>query len=131
MYFYNKITKPIMQRYFFTTIIIIIIMVVFAVLNYHYVTIDLLFTKVKSSLAITILIVFAIGAVISFLVSTPTILKHKKDAKRKGKEIKELKKELEEVKASRNQKPESPRYQRTENYQESEEEEESSDEDDD
>jgi len=88
-----------MQRYFFTTIIIIIVMVVFAVLNYHYVTIDLLFTKIKASLAITILIVFAIGAVISFLVSTPTILKHKKDAKRKGKEIKELKKELEKFKA--------------------------------
>ncbi|MCF8231414.1 MAG: LapA family protein [Bacteroidales bacterium] len=87
-----------MQRYFFTTIVIIIIMVAFAVLNHGYVTIDLLFTKVKASLALTILVVFAIGAIISFLVSTPTILKHKKDAKRKGREIKELKQEVEKLK---------------------------------
>ncbi|MCF8012559.1 MAG: LapA family protein [Bacteroidales bacterium] len=87
-----------MQRYFFTTIVIIIIMVAFAVLNHGYITIDLLFTKVNASLALTILVVFAIGAIISFLISTPTILKHKKDAKRKGKEIKELKKEVEKLK---------------------------------
>ena len=119
-----------MQRYFFTTIVIIIIMVAFAVLNHDYVTINLLFKKVNVSLALAILVVFALGAVISFLVSTPTILKHKKDAKRKGKEIKELKKELEEVKASRNQKPESQKYQKSDDFQESEETE-SSDEDDD
>ena len=87
-----------MQRYFFTTIIIIIIMVAFAVLNHDYVTINFLFKKVNVSLALAILVVFALGAVISFLVSTPTILKHKKDARRKGKEIKELKQKVEKLK---------------------------------
>lgn len=86
-----------MQRYFLITLIIIIVFAIFAVSNTQPVKINLLFTRIESSLAITILVVFALGAIISLLVSTPTILKHKKDARRKGKEIKGLKDKVEKL----------------------------------
>lgn len=82
-----------MQKYFFTTIIIVLIMVAFAVLNARMVPINFGITKVNISLALTIFIVFALGALVSFVVTTPTILKNKKEVKRKNKELKQLREE--------------------------------------
>ena len=82
-----------MQKYFFTTIVVVLIMVTFAVLNSKVVPINLGFTRLNISLALTIFIVFAIGALVSFVVTTPTILKNKRELKRKNKEIKQLSEE--------------------------------------
>jgi|GEM_PF-1276779 uncharacterized integral membrane protein len=82
-----------MQKYFFTTIVVVLIMVTFAVLNSKVVPINFGFTRLNISLALTIFIVFAIGALVSFVVTTPTILKNKRELKRKNKEIKQLSEE--------------------------------------
>lgn len=92
-----------MQKYFFTTIIIVLIMVAFAVLNARMVPINFGITKVNISLALTIFIVFALGALVSFVVTTPTLLRNKKELKRKNKELKQLRDENMRLKNEENQ----------------------------
>jgi len=83
-----------MQKYFFTTLIIVLIMVAFAVLNTKVIDINFGFTKVNISLALTIFIVFALGAIVSFIVTTPSIIKKRKELKRKNKELEQMRSEL-------------------------------------
>lgn len=73
-------------------------MVAFAVLNTKVIDINFGFTKLNISLALTIFIVFAFGAMVSFIVTTPSIIKKRKELKRKNKEIEKLKSELSTVK---------------------------------
>lgn len=87
-----------MQKYFFTTLIIVLIMVAFAVLNTKVVDINFGFTKLNISLALTIFIVFAFGALVSFIVTSPSLIKKRKELKRKNKEIEKLKSELATIK---------------------------------
>lgn len=89
-----------MQKYFFTTIIIVLVMVTFAVLNSKVVPINFGVTKINISLALTIFIVFAIGALVSFIVTTPTLMRNKKEIKRKTKQIKQLQDENDRLKKS-------------------------------
>ncbi len=89
-----------MQKYFFTTLIIVLIMVAFAVLNTKVVDINFGFTKLNISLALTIFIVFAFGALVSFIVTSPSLMKRRKEIKRKNKEIEKLKSELAAIKKS-------------------------------
>ncbi len=89
-----------MQKYFFTTIIIVLIMVAFAVLNSKVIPINFGITKINISLALTIFIVFALGAIVSFIVTTPELLKNKKEIKRKAKQIKQLQEENNRLKES-------------------------------
>ncbi|MGM0566863.1 MAG: LapA family protein [Bacteroidota bacterium] len=92
-----------MQKYFFTTIVIVLVMVTFAVLNSKVVPINFGFTKINISLALTIFIVFAIGALVSFIVTTPTLMRNKKEIKRKNKQIKQLQDENNRLKESAEQ----------------------------
>ena len=92
-----------MQKYFFTTIVIVLIMVTFAVLNSKVVPINFGFTKINISLALTIFIVFAIGAIVSFIFTTPTLMKNKKEIKRKTREIKQLQEENKRLKETERQ----------------------------
>jgi len=75
-------------------------MVTFAVLNSKVVPINFGVTKINISLALTLFIVFAIGALVSFIVTTPTLMRNKKEIKRKTKQIKQLQDENDRLKKS-------------------------------
>lgn len=87
-----------MQKYFFTTLVIILIMVGFAVLNTESVTINFGFTKVNTNLSLTIFVIFAIGALVSFFISAPGVMKARKTIKKRDKEIKSLDAEIASLK---------------------------------
>ncbi len=82
-----------MQKYFFTTVIIVLIMVAFAVLNASVVPINLGFEKVNLSLALLIFLVFAIGAIVSFLFTLPRLFSLKRQLKKVNKTLKTLENE--------------------------------------
>ncbi|MEA3504137.1 MAG: LapA family protein [Bacteroidota bacterium] len=83
-----------MQKYFFTTIIVVLIMVTFAILNARVVEINFGFKSINISLALTIFIVFAIGALVSYILSISGIYKLKKENKNLKKKNSELASEI-------------------------------------
>jgi lipopolysaccharide assembly protein A len=66
-----------MQIFVFLALIIAVIAVIFAVQNTLIVTVSFLMWKFNGSLALVLLLAIAVGALISFLASSPTLVRGK------------------------------------------------------
>ena len=83
-----------MQIFVFLALIIAVIAVIFALQNAAPVTISFLFWKFHGSLALVLLLALAVGAVISFLASLPTLLRGQWSIRKLRKQATELESNL-------------------------------------
>ncbi len=88
-----------MQKSFIIGLIAAILLVLFAVQNADPVTISLWIKEIESSMAVILLISFAVGALASYLLSLSAILKKNKSLRQKDEQIKNLNIALDELKA--------------------------------
>ena len=83
-----------MQIFVFLALIIAVIAVIFAVQNTLIVTVSFLIWKFNGSLALVLLLAIAVGALISFLASSPTLVRGKWSLRSQRKRTNELESNL-------------------------------------
>jgi uncharacterized integral membrane protein len=83
-----------MQLQLIVAIIVAILAVVFALQNAVPITVSFLTWRFESSLALVLLITFALGILMSLLVSVPSMIKRKRMISNQKKEIQELESSL-------------------------------------
>lgn len=82
-----------MKKQYFIFLIIMLVIVTFAVMNYEGVDVNFGFTNFHISLALLLFISFALGSIVGFIISSPTLLKNRREIKALKKELETLKKE--------------------------------------
>ena len=79
-----------MNKSFIIGLIVAIVLVIFAVQNSEAETISFLVWKAELSLALVLLIAFAVGSIVGYLITFPNIRQKSKELKKRKEEIKNL-----------------------------------------